>query len=309
LQYVYKHYHRRITDEELIADLKTAAEKLRKTSITANEYTKLGRYHDCTLKARFGSWTKAVKLAGLTPLRKERVSKGDLIYDLKQAAQKAGKDSLTTTEYESLGSYSRRKYISVWGTWNDSLKAAGLRPAKTGKRTEDELMANLKRVWDLLAKQPSAKDMEKHSRISVTTYRNRYGSWQNALKEFVKNAMSNDECQMSNKKAGKSDSPKQKSGTAEKHRNANVKNKNVSSAGTDGIFEHKTSRSISVHLRYKVLLRDSFRCVLCGRSPAMEIGCVLQVDHIKPWSLGGETEIDNLRSLCRECNLGKGGYE
>lgn len=289
MQYVYKHYHRRITDEELIADLKTAAEKLRKTSITANEYTKLGRYHDCTLKARFGSWTKAVKLAGLTPVRRERVSKGDLIYDLKQAALKAGKDSLTTTEYESLGSYSHRKYISVWGTWNDSLKAAGLQPAKTGKRTEDELMANLKRVWDLLGKQPSAKDMEKHSPISVTTYRNRYGSWQNTLKMFVENQSVNSQSSMVKKAT------------------ANVKNKNVSCAGTDGIFEHKTSRSISVHLRYKVLLRDSFRCVLCGRSPAMEIGCVLQVDHIKPWSLGGETELENLRSLCRECNLGKGG--
>lgn len=307
MQYVYKHYHRRITDEELIADLKTAAEKLRKTSISANEYTKLGRYHDCTLKARFGSWTKAVKLAGLTPLRKERVSKGDLIYDLKQAAKKAGKDSLTTTEYESLGSYSHRKYISVWGTWNDSLKAASLQPAKTGKRTEDELMANLKRVWDLLAKQPSAKDMEKHSPISVTTYRNRYGSWQNALKEFVENQSVNSQSPIV-KNTKSNHIPLSRKAGLLKSAESQMSNKK---AGKDknSVYVHKTSRSISVHLRYKVLLRDSFRCVLCGRSPAMEIGCVLQVDHIKPWSLGGETEIDNLRSLCRECNLGKGGYE
>jgi 5-methylcytosine-specific restriction endonuclease McrA len=32
---------------------------------------------------------------------------------------------------------------------------------------------------------------------------------------------------------------------------------------------------------------------------------LLHVDHIKPWSHGGETIEDNLQTLCATCNLGK----
>lgn len=60
---------------------------------------------------------------------------------------------------------------------------------------------------------------------------------------------------------------------------------------------------LSASLRYDVLKRDNFRCAICGRSA--EDGVTLHVDHIKPVSKGGKTEIDNLRTLCDYCNLGK----
>ena len=66
-----------------------------------------------------------------------------------------------------------------------------------------------------------------------------------------------------------------------------------------------TRREISLSLRYAVLKRDGFRCVKCGRSPAMEPGVVLHVDRVVSWSNGGETLIENLQSLCSECNLSK----
>ena len=56
-------------------------------------------------------------------------------------------------------------------------------------------------------------------------------------------------------------------------------------------------------LRYEVLKRDHFRCRLCGRTA--DDGVKLHVDHIRPVSKGGKTELDNLRTLCDECNLGK----
>lgn len=56
-------------------------------------------------------------------------------------------------------------------------------------------------------------------------------------------------------------------------------------------------------LRYDIMKRDGFRCVLCGRTAAD--GVKLHVDHILPVSKGGKTEADNLRTLCDECNLGK----
>ena len=70
-------------------------------------------------------------------------------------------------------------------------------------------------------------------------------------------------------------------------------------------LKHKTPREPSKSLRYDVLKRDKFKCVLCGRSPATTPNLDLQIDHIIPYSLGGETELNNLQTLCSECNLGK----
>ena len=56
-------------------------------------------------------------------------------------------------------------------------------------------------------------------------------------------------------------------------------------------------------LRYDIMKRDQFRCVLCGAS--QKEGAKLHVDHIYPISKGGKTEPNNLRTLCDQCNLGK----
>jgi transposase-like protein len=56
--------------------------------------------------------------------------------------------------------------------------------------------------------------------------------------------------------------------------------------------------------RYLVLARDEFRCLACGRSPRVH-GVILHVDHIHPASKGGGYEIENLQTLCAECNQGK----
>ncbi len=62
-------------------------------------------------------------------------------------------------------------------------------------------------------------------------------------------------------------------------------------------------RKMTDSLRYDILKRDNFHCVLCGRGP--EDGVKLEVDHIIPVSKGGATSEENLRTLCRECNAGK----
>ena len=57
-------------------------------------------------------------------------------------------------------------------------------------------------------------------------------------------------------------------------------------------------------MRYDIMKRDGFRCVLCGASA--QDGVKLHIDHILPVSKGGVTEPSNLRTLCDKCNLGKG---
>jgi 5-methylcytosine-specific restriction enzyme A len=65
----------------------------------------------------------------------------------------------------------------------------------------------------------------------------------------------------------------------------------------------KRSRSISLSVRLDVLTRDDYKCVYCGRS-SQQID--LEIDHIMPYSKGGSNQIDNLQTLCFDCNRGKG---
>ena len=58
---------------------------------------------------------------------------------------------------------------------------------------------------------------------------------------------------------------------------------------------HRTTRHREV-----VLQRDSHQCVLCGDVESVSVE--LTMDHVIPFSRGGETTIDNLVTLCKKCN-------
>jgi len=52
-------------------------------------------------------------------------------------------------------------------------------------------------------------------------------------------------------------------------------------------------------LRHLVFKRDGYRCCECGASKEETS---LEIDHIVPVAKGGTNDIDNLQTLCRECN-------
>lgn len=56
-------------------------------------------------------------------------------------------------------------------------------------------------------------------------------------------------------------------------------------------------------LRHEVFKRDNYTCVECGARK--EDGATLHVDHKIPVSKGGTDELDNLQTLCSDCNLNK----
>lgn len=60
---------------------------------------------------------------------------------------------------------------------------------------------------------------------------------------------------------------------------------------------------VSDSLRYDIMQRDNFTCVICGASA--RLGARLHVDHIVPISKGGKSIPSNLRTLCERCNIGK----
>jgi len=64
--------------------------------------------------------------------------------------------------------------------------------------------------------------------------------------------------------------------------------------------------AIPKSIRFEVFKRDAFTCQYCG-SKAPDV--VLNVDHIKPVSKGGENAIVNLITSCFACNSGKSDIE
>ena len=139
------------------------------------------------------------------------------------------------------------------------------------KYSKQDLFDNIKKVWDFKGSQPFLKDMEvEPSNICWQTYFNRFGSWKKALEEFVKYINSTDKIQY--------------------EENINIK---------------KSRKTINNSLRYDVMKRDNFKCCYCGRSPAIDSNVILEIDHTIPVSKGGTNEIDNLKTICKDCNIGK----
>lgn len=58
-------------------------------------------------------------------------------------------------------------------------------------------------------------------------------------------------------------------------------------------------RLISEEIRNMVFSRDGNKCASCDTPEALE------VDHIKPFSRGGNTALSNLQTLCKKCNNSK----
>lgn len=61
-------------------------------------------------------------------------------------------------------------------------------------------------------------------------------------------------------------------------------------------------KPINLRRRFEVFRRDDFRCQYCGRR-APEVA--IEVEHMRPISLGGTDDMWNLASACQQCNAGK----
>ena len=216
------------------------------------------------------------------------VSDDLLIEDLVVVAKKLNKNSITHDEYNREGKYSSSTYLRRFGSWFNALEKAGLQKTRTPANIpEEDLFRNIEDVWTKLGRQPRYQEIKTPlSKYSAGTYENRFGTWRKALEKFVAYVNADkDEEDITNNSVDESISTDNVSGKT---------------------FKHKTKREISDRLRFRILMRDGFACKKCGRSPIKERDVELHVDHINPWSKGGETIPENLETKCSRCNLGKG---
>ena len=200
-------------------------------------------------------------------------SNDELIADLKETAKQLGVSSLSMREYDENGKFSSSAVSRRFGTWNQALSIAKL-DYRNRAFSDNELFENIETVWIKLGKQPTRRDMDNTaiSSISSGSYLRKFGQWSNALKSFTK------------------------------YINENEK---VYSFDNHHESIHKTKRDVNLRMRFIVMQRDNFKCCLCGASPAKDPSVELHIDHIIPWSKGGETTLQNLQTLCSKCNLGK----
>lgn len=286
----FKINHFNIPSSELIRDIKRTAKLIKSESITASEYRRHGRYHDETINLRFGSWAKALKNAGLKSInRRDKIIK-EILNDIKAVGLRLRKTSFSCYEYERNGKYKYAKIKMYFSSWGDAVNSAGLKYVKPHPPTKAELLENLFKVWLKLARQPKHNEVKKPlSQYGKNEYAKRFGSWQNALNELARYI-------------------RDKKLKVEIYNRKDFPKRTVAAKPKLKVYrKHKTRRNVDYRLRNLVLTRDSYRCRVCGRTPATGDETTLQIDHIIPWSSGGETILDNLQTLCMECNIGKGG--
>ena len=283
-------YHRNISDQEIIDDVIKTAKKLNTTTLTTDEYTLNGTYHSSTLIKRFGSWKKVLELCSLGVKGhnfKYTFTDFDLIQDLKRVADIYGKNSVTAKEYNVYGTYNSHTLIRHYGSWNKILELAHLEININRNLTNEEMFAEIERIWILLGRQPTTSDIKKGiSKYSLYSYARRFGGWRDALQAFIDYI---------------NDTEIDKNNITIECQSLNCENTIEASTSKS----HSTSRDINLRLRFIVMKRDHFKCCACGASPATNPSIELHIDHIIPWSKGGETTIDNLQTLCSECNIGK----
>jgi hypothetical protein len=204
----------------------------------------------------------------------QAVGDAELLADLKTVAANLNATTVSMPRYKRHGQYDYTTVSRRFGSWNQALLAAGLTLSNEVYLTDERLFENILMLWQHYGRQPRRSELAKApSLISQSPYARRFRSWLGALKAFIEYANS-----------------------------AGVESPTADDV-TDG--RHVTGRDPSLRLRWQVLQRDRFTCRGCGRSPALIPGVELHVDHIKAWSKGGETIVENLQTLCSARNLGK----
>lgn len=286
-------------DESLLNELRRVA-AIRDGPITTPFFEKHGKVSTSLLKRRFGGWQAALERAGLgdrysgktvSPKMRTQSSKQlsneELISEIQRVAKELESSVITQLQFNENSKVSTRIIINRFGSFKTALEKAGLQLSRLGRRyTDEEYFENLLAVWTHQGRQPYLREMnEPPSKITARGYESKWGNWSKALLAFIDKANADVEKQPSDTPSTATQVPE-----ARPRREA-----------APGL-----QRKIPLGIRYEVLRRDRFQCVLCGASPAKSPCCELHVDHVVAYSRGGQTVLANLRTLCSQCNVGKG---
>ncbi|MDE2312041.1 MAG: HNH endonuclease [Patescibacteria group bacterium] len=124
MKFQLEEYHRGVTDEELVADLKQVALNLGKNSVTRDEQDEKGKFHSTTFIRRFGNWFSALEKAGLEKTRTPmNLPEEDLFENLDEIWVKLGRQPRYAEIQKPFSKYSVGTYEHRFGTWRKTLEA------------------------------------------------------------------------------------------------------------------------------------------------------------------------------------------
>ncbi len=200
-----------------------------------------------------------------------------ILAELRRIASVHDARSVTKSQIDASGRVSYSLINKRFGSLRRALQLAGLQPQRFMKASDQELLEMLVELWErVLEKEgrtPQRKDLASYRfPVSGDTILRRFGSWKRSLiraYESVTNEAS-----------------------------ASIE-ENVEPSAVDKAPERKP---ISLRKRFFVMKRDEFACSRCGASGH---GVRLEIHHQIPFSKGGSDSLDNLRTLCFDCNRGQ----
>ncbi len=293
----------RPTRDEIIQEVRRVAELVDSGPLTRRAFDQHARISSSGFTRKFGGWEAVLGAAGLfhrysgqevteRQRSQKRHSEDELVAELRRVADTLGSDTLTEEEFNAHAAVSSSGIVRRLGSWKAALERAGLRQSPLSRRySDDDYFENLLHVWTRWGRQPKLREMdESPSIITSGAYEAKFGGWKHALAAFLAKVNTKDKVPLSLPPDATNGSAIQPQ--AEPNQGSEIR-----------------VRTIPLGLRYNVLSRDRFRCVLCGASPATDAACQIHVDHIKPFSKGGTTTKENLRTLCSQCNIGRGNKE
>jgi hypothetical protein len=198
-----------------------------------------------------------------------------IMAELKRLAEMHGSDTVTKADLVEHGRISYPLVVKRFGSLRQALQMAGLTPMKFMKATDDELLAVIVELWEKTlssdGRTPHRKDLKTYQMpVSGDTVIRRFGTWRKALlaaqASVTKDSLPDETITLSK-------SPTQ-----------------------------RIRKPLSLRKRFFVMKRDQFACVRCGASGH---GVRLEVHHRMPFAQGGSDALDNLETLCFDCNRGQ----
>lgn len=170
-----------IPELELLNALQRLGNEVGQTP-TAADMEQQGQFGWATYEKAFGSWNTALRRAGFEPNVRGDIPETELREELQRLKDELGHVP-ERREMDDEGEFDSTTYMSTFGTWNDALREADLTLNKRRNIPDSDLLAELRRLADVLDRTPIRDDMESQGKFSYSVYTHRFGSWNDALIE------------------------------------------------------------------------------------------------------------------------------
>ncbi len=115
-------YHRNLTEDELIADLKRVSEEIESSIVSTEDYKKLGKYSKSAISRKFGTWKNALEKADLQKARNWGTTESEYWDNLKQVWIRLARQPKYKEMVIPFSKLSGTAYLHKFGSWRKALE-------------------------------------------------------------------------------------------------------------------------------------------------------------------------------------------